>query len=295
MPLIEDKKEQVGFARAIGVPDFEVDGDVPFKELLRAAYRTENTLGSLVALNDGMPDSVINNESFNPFDHISEDEKLDSTFTSNIALADTEQEINQVRSQQRRERKDRQLLATNGADSFFATMIAGGADVINYIPVGGTVYASYRTGASILRSAAATASVAAGTQAAVEAALHHTQIERTYGESALNVGAAAFLGGVLGGGASALKMSADRKLLAEIRDSLDPEPKVKAGENSVLPREGPDSVGAARVDQDVRVMGKIARGLTKVLGWDPLSGSITSSEGVTRSIAVELAENPIMM
>ena len=49
---------------------------------------------------------------------------------------------------------------------------------INFVPVGGTAYSTYRNGSSILRGAAATASVAAGTTAATEAALHLTQIER---------------------------------------------------------------------------------------------------------------------
>ena len=90
-------------------------------------------------------------QSFNPWEHISEEEKLDDQFTSNIIYADNEEELNAVRKQRDRERKDRAMLANGGADAFFAGMAAGIIDPINFIPVGGTTYKTYKAGASILR------------------------------------------------------------------------------------------------------------------------------------------------
>ena len=131
MPFVEDKNEQVAFARAIGQPDFDTSEPGGFKELLRAAYRTENSIGSFIAREGGLPDDAVNNEDFNPFDHFTDDEKLDETFVGHAALADTVAEIDSVRAQQHREQADRELLATSGADGFAATFVAAGVDPIN--------------------------------------------------------------------------------------------------------------------------------------------------------------------
>ena len=295
MPLVEDKQQQVAFSRFIGADEQESDAD--FSELLMASLRTENTLGSFIASESGLPDSAVNNESFNPWDFMTEDEKADSKFVSNATLADSEQELEAVRHQSFKERKDRQLLAENGAESFFAQMAAGALDPINFVPVGGTAYKTYKAGSSILKSAAVTAGVASGTQAAVEMGLHYSQIERTYGESAVNVTGAMLLGGIIGAAPGALKsvFGTDPDINAKIDDSMNPEPKVADGGNSIFTEAENKSVGAAAVDRDIRVQGKIARALTKALGFDPLSRSLTSESQVTRNLAVELAENPVAM
>lgn len=295
MPLIPDKNQQVAFTRSIGEPEQETDEG--FAALLGAALRTENTIGSFITQENGLPDSFVNDESFNPFNVLSEDEKQDAQFVDNVILADNEQEVNSVRKQSFRERKDRKLLADNGAQSFFAQFAAGAMDPINFIPVGGTAYKTYRAGTSILKSAAVTASVGAGTQAAVEMGLHHTQLERTFGESAVNVTGAMLLSGLLGGTSSAIRnaLKADPDINVKIEDSMDPEPKVSSGGNSVFTSAENKSVGAAAVDRDIQVQGKIAKALTKALGFDPLSRSITSDLAETRNIAVQLVENPVAM
>lgn len=294
MPLIPDEQQQIAFARAIGQPEFEPE-KADFSELARAAFRTENSIGALIAREGGLPDSVVNNESFNPWDHISEEEKLDEVFVENIIAADNELEIDAVRKQRDREREDRRLLEQGGADAFFALLAVGTIDPINFIPVGGTAYQTYRTGSSIMKAAAATGGVAMGTQAAVEASLHYSQIERTYGESALNVGFAGLLGGTIGALPPTVKSLLGSKSQAEFADSMNPEPKVSQGGNSIFTEAENRSVGAAQVNQEIQVKGKIARALTKALGFDPLSRSITSDLQQTRQLAVELAENPIAM
>ena len=59
MPLIPDKEQQVALSRLIGQEQFEPDSE-SFSELTRAAFRTENTLGSLIVREGGLPDSVVN-------------------------------------------------------------------------------------------------------------------------------------------------------------------------------------------------------------------------------------------
>lgn len=286
MPFTEDKNEQVNFARAIGAPEFDVEQEGSFKELLRSAYRTENSIGSFIAREQGLPDDVVNNENFNPWDHFTDEEKLDDVFVGTAGLADTVSEIESVRQQQQRERSDRKRLSEAGADAFGATLIAAGVDPINYIPVGGTAYRNYRTGESILKSAYITAGVASGAAAAQEAGLHLTQMERTFGESAVNVGAATLLGGVIGGAPPLVKQlfSDNPKLEKEIADSLNPEPVIARGD---------DSVGAQRVFDDVVVKGKVAAKLVKLLSFDPLSRTVTSQNKSTRVLAGRLAESPI--
>jgi len=289
MPFIEDKNQQQAFARSVG-SDFVAEGADPqsyLDDVVMPAFRTENTIGSYLARNGDLPDTATNPD-FNPFDHFTDEEKLDPVFVENAALADNTAEIDAVRSQQQRERRDRKRLADAGADAFFTTVAVSMADPINLIPVGGTAYKTYRGGASILAGAAATGSVAAGSTAVTEAALHHSQIERTYGESAVNVTGAFFLGGVLGSLGPATQAIKGKKDIAQFSDeidkSLDPEPVIA---------KGGDSVGAMATFQDVQVKGKIAKGLTKLFSLDPLSRAVTSELPETRSLAANLAESPI--
>jgi hypothetical protein len=168
------------------------------------------------------------------------------------------------------------------------------------IPIGGAVAKTYKAGNSILSAAVTTGSVAVASTAVTEAALHQSQLTRTYGESAINLGAAALLGGVLGAGGKALAGSLDASAINGVNYSMDVEPKIKTGDDSVLSSEyraTPEekSVGAAQRVADVEVSGKAAKFLVKMLGFDPLSRTITSENPFTRIVANLLAENPIKM
>lgn len=294
MPFVESQDLPV--SKAIGVPELAGGEEGPtFQEQLRAAYRLENTIGSFVARDGDLPDSDVTNPEFNPFDHFTEDEKLDDVFLSQAVLADNSGEIEGVRRQIERERSDRQILSEGGLAPMF---IAAIADPVNLIPVGGTTYKTYRTGGSILQGARATSMAAAGSTALTEAGLQYTQIERTYGESALNIGAAGFLGGVLGATPGALKSMLSKnnideaKLYAEIENTFHPEKDVDEGFNPAQPM-GDKSMGAAQVMDDPQVRGKLAKAMTKFFGFDPLSRTITSDSKATRQATNRLAENPI--
>ena len=264
MPLVEDKNQQVAYAKLIGDDEFEPESS-DFGELLMTSLRTENTIGSFITQESGLPDSIVHDESFNPWDFLTEDEKLDEQFVDNAIRVDSIQELEVVRKQSARERRDRETIANGGATSFFTGFVAGVIDPINLIPVGGTAYKTYRAGNSILKAGAVTASVAAGTTAATEAGLHYTQLERTYGESALNISAATLLGGVLGAAPGALKQAFDNSpnIGKEIDESMNPEPALAEGGNSILSKA--QSVGAAGVDTEIQVQGDIAKALTKKL------------------------------
>ena len=276
------------------------DDDPSVVEIASALWRQENTIGSFVSQESGLPDGV-DDQSFNPYDYFTEGEKLDKKFVSHAALADTVDEIEAVRKQYAKETADRETIQKGGAMSFLVGLgVVGVADPINLIPIGGAIAKTYKAGNSILDAAVVTGSVATASTAVTEAALHQSQITRTYGESAMNLGAAALLGGVLGAGGKALANSLDASAIDALSDSMNVEPKIRAGDSSVLSpeyRATPEerSAGAAQRVADVEVSGKAAKTLVKSLGFDPLSRTITSDNPFTRITANLLAENPIKM
>ena len=180
MPWLENENAKFQLSRATGMEEMESMDDTTFKESLRAAYRLDNTIGSLVAQEGGLPDREKTTD-FNAWEALSEDEKIDDQFTSIAAFADNEYELEAVRRQFTRERQDRETLAKGG---LLPSLVAGIADPVNLIPVGGVAYKTYRAGAPILSGAAATASAGAIGAGFAEAGLHYTQLTRTYGESA---------------------------------------------------------------------------------------------------------------
>lgn len=280
MPFRTDEKKSLALEKMIGIDQQDFETFTDKREAMRAAFRLENSIGSFISREDGLPDDVID-EDFNPWDHITEQEKLDERFVDNVALADNIDEIEAVRRQSKRELKDKQTLAESGAFGFFASMQSAVADPVNLIPIGGTAYKTYKTGGSVLNAALVTGSVAAGSTAAQEAALRYSQIERTYGESATNIAGSFLLGGALGGGIAGLR--GFKGLDKEIADTMDFESKIA---------NGVDSVGAARADADVKLKGKAAEALARALPFDPLTRSMASQARSVRRIANRLAENP---
>ena len=270
MPFVRDPEEQIQIERFI--PESIKQEDPGASEIAGASFRQYNTIGSVLAQERGLP-VYIDDRSFNPYDYLTEEEKLDEVFARNVAIADTEDEINAVRRQTAQERKDREILANGGALSFFIGAGTAIADPINFIPIGGAVAKTYKAGNSILRSAAVTASISSATVAAQEAALHATQIERTFGESAVNVSAAAFLGGALGVGAGKIKQILNERQIKEIADAMDVEIKLAKGENTVIsygPRLDADEVRASFIDElKAELIGvagnKLTRGEEKAL------------------------------
>ena len=102
-----------------------------------------------LALPDGVDD-----QSFNPYDYLSEGEKLDKKFVSHAALADTVDEIEAVRKQYARETTDRETIQKGGAMSFLVGLgVVGVADPINLIPIGGAIAKTYKAGNSVLDAA----------------------------------------------------------------------------------------------------------------------------------------------
>jgi len=283
MPWVESTDAELLFKKATGVPEFEgVSPDT--MDLALAEFRTGNIIGSTINRSGfDLPDKIVDKPDFNPWDLLTDGEKKDEAFMENALYADNEFELNEVRRFSRKYRKDRKTLADGGAMSFLMGFgISGVGDPINLIPIGGAAVKTYKTGGSVLKSGLVVGSTASAATALQESALHATQIERTYGESAINVTAAFLLGGALGSGIEGLKKwGVDDAALKQIDDTMNLDNTDATGK----------STGAAAVADDFEIKGKVAQAMAKVMP-DPLSRTVSGDNPFTRKYANFLAENP---
>jgi len=265
-------------------------------EIAGAFFRQENIIGSFVNQEVGLPDTK-DDSTFDAYAQFTEEEKLDEQFVSSAIFADDDQEIEAVRKQIARERRDREIMAKGGATSFVVGLPVMMADLLSLLSVGGVALNTYRAGKSILSGAAVTGSIVGIDTAIQEAALHTQQLTRTYGESAINISGGMLLGGVLGATASKLaEAGADKAFVDAVEDTMNVEPKIADGINPTTnePLNG-GSIGAAKTRGDQQVSGKLAKGLLKLMPWDPVASTITSAAPDTRITANLLAENVIKM
>lgn len=216
MPLFPDTQVDLTIKKLLPDEPVEDQADnVPFTEKLSAAFKTENTLGAFLANDVELSDYDPN---YIPWVDLTDDERLDEGFVDTAMDANNKRDLDSLRAQSTKERDLRGKLG--GLDGFAAMFAAGVVDPINFIPIGGTAYRTYRTGGSVLKGAAITGSVAAGTVTAQEALLHSQQVERTLGESALNISGAMFLGGVLGGASSHFSKKKLDRAIKEVNELL---------------------------------------------------------------------------
>lgn len=173
-----------------------------FFDALAPAFRTENTVGSARAREDGLPPFGARlDPNFDPFANLDGFEDHAPRF----AFANSADEVEAIKRQIQREIADRQLLDSAGIAGVGASFVAGVVDPVNLIPVGGTAYKTYRgaqAGGRILEGAMVTARAGLLGTTAAEALLQSTQETRSWGDSAINIAAGTFLAGVLGSAAS---------------------------------------------------------------------------------------------
>ncbi len=294
MPF-EDYDEDIIFFNKLSnaVTREQIEDEPSVIETAGAYFRQENIIGSFVSRKPGLPNGV-NDQSFNPFDYFTAEEKRNEKFISHAAYADNEDEINAVRAQFQQETNDRETIQKAGfmgAAVGLPIMIAD----LTMIPIGGAVAGTYKAGNSLLKAGMITGSVAGAEAAVTEAALHRNQMTRELGESAINVGASMLLGGALGSSFKALARQAPEQL-EQVRYSTDVEPKLAEGKDTVLSPEllpGEDlSAGAMEELGDVRISGKAARTLAKAFAWDPLTQGLLSASRSMRKATASLFENP---
>jgi hypothetical protein len=299
MPFVPSTETQFLPEKMLIEPEEQVLQEEPtIGEVAGALFRTENIIGSWWTQPVGLPDTK-DDPTFDAYEMLTEDERHDQKFLESAVFADNESELEVLRTQFARERKDRDIIAKGGATSFALALPVANADPISLLTIGGAVANTYRAGKSILSSGLVTGSLVTAETALQESMLHSTQLTRTYGESAINMGAAFLLGSTLGMGVQKLaNYGLDEKATQAFADAMDPEAKIARGQNPALSDEnvaqGFDSVGAARtVEGTFEVKGKVAKALTKYFGFSPLTRTMTSDALVTRRVANMLAENPV--
>lgn len=230
----------------------DVSANIPLEEVLSAAFRTENTVGSFLVDAGGRGEFEI---AFDPFQE-AEDRGIDALEWDRYTHARNRQDFDRINKKIVREEEARKTIQDSGAVGVASIFAAGVLDPINFLPIGGAIFKSAKAGKSFINGAINTAAVAAPSIAASESLLYATQETRTIEEAGVNIAAGALLGGILGGGAAKIASKLTGKSTQELGDQLittldDSTPKVPEtiGEQyqSLLANEA-RSVGAAAAE-----------------------------------------------
>ncbi len=270
-------------------------------ELAGAYFRQENLVGSSISREEGLPDQYRFNPDYDPYDAFSEEEKEDEMFVMGAMYADNESELDAYRKQYTRELKDKETLSQGGGKGFLVGLPVMLADPVTFLSVGGLAYKTIKSGQSILKGGLALGATAGADATIQETVLQQQQVARTYGESALNITGSMLLGGVLGVPLTKMsqKYGVTEDMFKQVDEQFEHNQKIKDGINPTVnestPKVGEDSVGAQRVYGDVQISGNLAKKLVKFTSFDPLSRTLSSINPITRQLAVQLAESPIMV
>ena len=270
-------------------------------ELAGAYFRQENLVGSSISREEGLPDQYRFNPDYDPYDAFSEEEKEDEMFVMGAMYSDNERELDAYRKQYARESKDKETISQGGGKGFLVGLPVMLADPVTFLSVGGLAYKTVKSGQSILKGGLALSATAGADATIQETVLQQQQVARTYGESALNITGSMLLGGVLGVPLTKMsqKYGVTEDMFKQVDEQFEHNQKIKDGINPTVneptPKVGEDSVGAQAVYGDVQISGSLAKKIVKFTSFDPLSRTLSSINPITRQLAVQLAESPIMV
>ncbi|AVA40356.1 hypothetical protein C3Z14_10170 [Proteus mirabilis] len=256
------------------------------KELRDAAFRIDNSVGSLIAT---APFNQFEDvDDYNPF----EDELTLSgyeDYADAFIHSNSPQETAAIKQRIDRERNDKQILADAGGAGVVSSIAMGVIDPINVaammIPGGAIV-----KGGSVATTAGkfALANTAGGV--ASEMALHSTQETRTLTESAINITLDAMIGGTLGSAAQLVKNRGE--LVTKVRNDLIGEQ--QSGQQNI-PNNIPDnsSVGAMEVP-NTTLEQETLKGpsfINRTMNVSPVGRVAQSPSKTARQINQQLTEN----
>lgn len=295
--LIDDRPDVIlGQVGAIPETERPAPGTVAFwDEVVPAAFRSQNSIGSIIAEEPGVPNRVQRiDPTFHPADHITGYE----LWAPRFAASNNAEEVAAIKRQIEQEISDRKTLEAAGWAGIAAEIAAGGIDPINLVPIGGTAVRSVKLGKNVLEGGLATARAGMIGASLSEALLHSSQQTRTLGESAANVAGATVLSGVLGGAAPVITRLFGRDLNKFAKEmegylasDLDP--------HAPIARLNPDgSVGAAAARTTTLNQEAVsgALGFEKLIKFqDPLIRTATSPSLEARRAVQQLAETPFYL
>lgn len=285
MPLVDAATVLPSLSLPIGSTPLPEDehakaGPSPgFFDVVSAAFRTENSIGSTVA-DETLFTANTKQAGYSSWDDIKGtpyEEHWSSFVKSNNARY-----TQKLKDQIDRENDDRRTLAASGWGGTVAAMGASLIDPNILIPVGGELKAANGVWTGVKVGARA-GLIGASTQ---EGLLQATQETRTGEESAIAIGGSVVLGGLIGGSAAAI-MSRPEQIAAQ-----------EALENISKMPSTPGSMGAAAAEQatiaDLTVAGTVAERVaasTKIIS--PNLRANFREAPAARQVSQELAENTL--
>lgn len=258
-----------------------------------AAFGQNNTIGSAIG---AFKDTFAMNEAArsNPvdFDPLHDLPEQYRDHASSFVTAINPAQVEIIKRRIDDELHAREVLARSGGVGIAASVGAGLLDPVNLIPIGGWASKGAK-GASLLGHIGEGAAVGALSASASEAVLMATQEDRSYQEAAANIGAAAVLGGALGGAVGLFKVHPNAGKLSERFAS-----EWDAANAREVVRSS--SVGAAARASGEDLRPAPAFGLEKLEARNPVSDnpllrSLSSPNPETARIAAELAETPYFL
>lgn len=175
-----------------------------------AAFRQDNTIVNLARRLFDEQHPI--QEGHNPLDLLGRESKYAEFYLDRFTGSRSAFETNDIRRRIDQEEEDRKLLDAAGGDGVALSIAASIADPLIFLPAG-EIAVGLRAGRAAGQSAVRVGGAAGLQTAAQEGILQATQETRTAAESAINIGAATLLGGIIGGGASALLSRAEREVL----------------------------------------------------------------------------------
>ena len=272
-----------------------------------AAFRQDNTIASMLSRKDAGVDNSDDRE-FDPVDYVRRNNL--SGYEDSFIDVLNQRRADAVKAQIEMEQRDRETLEASGWAGTFAQIAAGVFDAPALIP--GTVAVRGAAGGwSVGRSLLMGGVSAGATQAATEGFLQATQETRTAAESLVNIGGAAVLGSLLGGGVAAVlgkneRIAAEKALqkIADIQTGKAPNEFVPDQLAGGRPAAGGadiaegsffvDPVDAPRSRADLEVQGAAAGAVVKKTSWlNPVLRSTQRYAASARQIGDMIYENTI--
>ena len=279
MPLI--KQDKYEYQRFIPSTEQEKAEDGPSAfDVVGSAFAQENTFVNWAANGFEINKQFEPVKDYNPFDGDIEGYEL---YADSFIESRSPEETNYLKSKIDDEAYRRQVVSDGGGIGFTSTIAAGLLDPI-YWPTYLVGLGQVRTAKSAGQAFAATAATGAATEIPAELVKQQLQETRTFEESAISVGGAALIGGLLGAGLNKMARGA---------------PEVKIDEKALLDKVESQmnrSMGAAEVSkidyEDLTVAG--AAGLEK-LPVSPLIRAMGSEDETVRRVTSSMMESPVVV
>jgi len=291
MPIIKEtgkvqEVQRIAQDQPIEVPDAS--------EAFGAAFRVENSLVSAAANGFGFGPTFEAQEGYDPYIE-KDDGSLDidgyEMFAESFVESRSAAETSWIKTGLDRELEDRKTTAAAGGIGVAAQFVAAGLDPLFLIPFSKPIQTARLTRAGSIGTFAAVGGVS---ELVAEMAKHQSQQVRTVDESAINIGGAAFLSGIIGGFAVGFSRTEIDSLSGRVDEITDPNIDAADLKDPITDGSGL-SVGAAKVreitlEEETLVS---AAGLEK-LPLSPLARVLNSPSLSARTTMEILAENPML-